>query len=358
MAETAQERTEAATPRRRQRARQEGQVAKSREIATASLFLGNLLLLAFAGATVGRRLQQLATEAFTSLDRLPETATAVYALLLHYVLRLLAILAPFLVVSVGAALASHLLQSGLVWAPQALVPRLERLSPWQGLQRLVSVQALVELGKALGKVGLVAAVAYITIVAEAEHLTAWPMLEPPALAVHFQKSLLRLGTRTLYPILGLALLDYLWQRWQYEKRLRMTRQELKEERKEDEGDPHVKARIRSLMRTLARRRMMEEVPKADVVITNPTHLAVALRYDRYTMPAPKVVAKGAGLLAERIRAVARRHGVPVVESRAVAQSLYKTVDIGHYIPASLYKAVAEILAYVYRLRPLRAAGLA
>jgi flagellar biosynthetic protein FlhB len=146
-------------------------------------------------------------------------------------------------------------------------------------------------------------------------------------------------------------LDYAFQRWQYEKNLRMSLQEVKDERKESDGDPQIRSRIRSIMREMARKRMMEEVPKADVVVTNPTHLAIALRYRRQDMPAPKVIAKGAGYIAERIKAVAREQGVPLVENRSVAQSLYKTVEIDDVIPEVLYKVVAEILAYVYRLKP-------
>jgi flagellar biosynthetic protein FlhB len=146
-------------------------------------------------------------------------------------------------------------------------------------------------------------------------------------------------------------LDYAFQRWQYEKSLRMTFQEVKEEQKESEGDPQIKARIRSIMRAMARKRMMAEVPKADVVVTNPTHVAVALCYRRQDMPAPMVIAKGAGYVAQRIKAIAQEHQIPLVENRPVAQSLFKTVEIGHTIPEALYKAVAEILAYVYRLRP-------
>jgi flagellar biosynthetic protein FlhB len=146
-------------------------------------------------------------------------------------------------------------------------------------------------------------------------------------------------------------LDYAFQRWQYEKGLRMTVQEVKEEQKEAEGNPQIKARIRSIMRAMAQKRMMAEVPKADVVVTNPTHVAVALSYRRQEMPAPTVVAKGAGYVAQRIKAIAQEHQVPLVENRTVAQSLFKTVEIGHTIPEALYKAVAEILAYVYRLRP-------
>jgi flagellar biosynthetic protein FlhB len=150
-------------------------------------------------------------------------------------------------------------------------------------------------------------------------------------------------------MLGLAVFDYAWQRWQFEKSLRMTKQEIKEENKAQEGDPHIKARIRSIMREMARKRMMQDVPKATVVVTNPTHLAIALVYRREDMVAPQVIAKGAGYVAERIKAMAQAHAIPLVENKPLAQQLFKTVEIGGIIPEGLYKAVAEILAYVYRL---------
>jgi flagellar biosynthetic protein FlhB len=219
------------------------------------------------------------------------------------------------------------------------------------MQHLFSWQSLTDLCKSLLKIGIVGCIAWLFVSAEVEPFFALTGQGIEDIAWRLGSSALRLGTQISYALIGLAILDYAWQRWQYEKSLRMTLQEIKEEKKQEEGDPQIKARIRSLMREMARKRMMEEVPKADVVVTNPTHLAVALQYRRQDMLAPQVLAKGAGYIAERIKAVAQEHAVPLVENKGVAQSLFKTVEIGEAIPETLYKVVAEILAYVYRLKP-------
>jgi flagellar biosynthetic protein FlhB len=244
-----------------------------------------------------------------------------------------------------------MLQTGFLFSLQALAPKYARLNPWQGLQNILSLQSVNELLKAIIKIGIVGYIVYSAIHAEIGQFFPLSQQGLPDIVGYLGSSTLRIGTRTAYVLIALAVLDYAFQRWQYEKNLRMSVQEIKEEQKESEGDPHIRSRVRSLMREMARKRMMEEVPKADVVVTNPTHLAVALRYRRQDMPAPQVVAKGAGYVAERIKAVAREHGIPLVENRIVAQSLFKTVDIGEVIPEALYKAVAEILAHVYRLKP-------
>ncbi len=185
--------------------------------------------------------------------------------------------------------------------------------------------------------------------AEVESFIMLSARDVGSIAQYVGQSTLRVCVRAASVMLALAVFDYAWQRWQFEKSLRMSKQEIKEESKAQEGDPQIKARIRSIMREMARKRMMQDVPKATVVVTNPTHLAIALVYQREEMVAPQVVAKGAGYVAERIKAIAQEHAIPLVENKPLAQQLFKTVDIGEIIPEGLYKAVAEILAYVYRL---------
>ncbi len=211
-------------------------------------------------------------------------------------------------------------------------------------------EAVVELVKSLAKIAIVGGVAYYTICQELPNIVPLMDQEVKSIFQYICSISFRLFLRTLMVMLLLAVLDYLYQRWTYEKSLRMSKQDLKEEGKQTEGDPLIKARIRSIQRDLARKRMMSEVPKADVVITNPTHLAVALYYNHEELAAPKVVAKGAGFVAEKIKELGRNHQVPVVENKPLAQILFKSVDVGQMIPAHLYQLVADILAFVYRLK--------
>jgi flagellar biosynthetic protein FlhB len=351
MAEGFQERTESATPKRRQQAREKGQVVHSREVITASLFLGHLVFFAFAGPSLYQQMVQLLREALTALGTTSVAPDSIYELFCNYTGRVALMLLPLLLTAMVLALASNILQTGWLFASKALAPDMSRLNPWQGLQRIVSMHSVHELIKSLCKIGVVGYVAYSAIASDFERVLPLSQQTVTDLVHFLGSSVLRLGTRVAYVLIALAVLDYGLQRWQHEKSLRMTRQEIKEEHKESDGDPHLKGRIRGIMREMARKRMMAEVPKADVVITNPTHLAIALRYRRQEMAAPMVIAKGADHVAERIKAIAREHNIPLVENRPVAQSLYKTVDIGAAIPENLFKAVAEILAYVYRLRP-------
>jgi flagellar biosynthetic protein FlhB len=203
--------------------------------------------------------------------------------------------------------------------------------------------------KSLLKVSVIGYVAYKTITAEVESVLLLSARDVVSIVQYVGQSTLHVCIRASYVMIALAVVDYAWQRWQFEKSLRMSKQEIKEESKAQEGDPQLKARIRSIMREMARKRMMQDVPKATVVVTNPTHLAIALAYRREEMEAPQVVAKGAGYVAERIKAIAQEHAIPLVENKPIAQQLFKTIDIGETIPEGLYKAVAEILAYVYRL---------
>jgi flagellar biosynthesis protein FlhB len=326
-------------------------VVHSREVVSACLFLGHLLFFAFAGAALYQQMVQLLREALAALDNAPVSPDSVYELCMKYLERVAIMLLPLLLTAIVLALASNILQTGWLFAPKALAPDVSRINPGQGLQRLFSMQSVNELVKSLIKIGVVGYVAYSAIAGDVEQVFPLSQQTVSDILQCLGSRILRLGMHTAYALIVLAALDYGFQRWQYEKSLRMTQQEIKEEHKESDGDPHLKGRIRSLMRDMARKRMMADVAKADVIITNPTHLAVALRYNRQEMAAPMVIAKGADHVAERIKALAREHHIPLVENRPVAQSLYKNVDIGETIPETLFKAVAEILAYVYRLRP-------
>lgn len=254
-----------------------------------------------------------------------------------------------LVLSVVAILANYV-QTGFIWSVEPLAPKASKIDPMQGMKRIFSKRSMVEMAKSLAKIIIVGWAAFSILKEELNQLVHLVYQGKTQIMAYLGHTSLRMVTRSCCVIALLALLDYLYQRWEFEQNLKMTKQEVKEEFKQTEGDPLVKARIRSIQKEMARRRMMEEVKKADVVITNPRHLSIALRYDSATMTAPKVVAKGAEKVAMRIRDVAREHDVPLVENRALAQNLYKVVEIGQEIPSQFYRAVAEILAYVYRLK--------
>ncbi len=256
---------------------------------------------------------------------------------------------PVIATSFVAGLVTNLAQVGLVLSAEPLAPRLSRIDPAAGMARLFSGRAFAELLKSCAKVIIIGYYGYVTLRQDYPLLVATGAMEPGQILATVGSLALRLGFRVGIALAVLAALDYAYQRWEFEKSIRMTKQEVKEELRQTEGDPLLRARIRARQRQIAMHRMMEDVPKADVVVTNPVHLAVALKYDPATMKAPKVVAKGARLLAQRIRELAARHNIPIVENKPLAQALYKAADVGREIPAHLYKAVAEILAYVYYL---------
>ncbi|BDG59369.1 flagellar biosynthesis protein FlhB [Caldinitratiruptor microaerophilus] len=348
----AQERTEPASPRRIQRARQRGQVARSPEVAAALTLLTAYLALRFWGPSAWGVLLSLAREGWGGAwGMVPELGEGDA---LHLGLRVLAVTAlaagPLVVAAGLTGLLANLAQVGFVLTGAPLAPDLGRLNPLQGLQRLFSRRALVDLVRALVKVVIVGIVAYRTVKGRLADLPGLADVPPEgvlaAVAGMAGTVVLRVGLAWLVA----AAVDYVYQRWEYQMSLRMTRQEVKEELRETEGAPEVRQRIRRRQREIARRRMMAEVPRADVVITNPTHYAVALRYDAAEMDAPQVVAKGQGLVARRIREVAVAADVPVVENPPLARSLYEAVEIGESIPPELYQAVAEVLAFVYRLK--------
>lgn len=351
MADTGQERTEKATSKRRTEARRRGQVAVSREIPSTLVLWAGLAAFYFAGEGLVDRLLGLLAEIFGGLGpgRM-ESAASAHRLMAETLSSAAALLLPILAPVALAAFVGHAAQIGLEFHAQTLAPRLEALNPVAGAKKLLSLRSLVELVKSLAKIAIVGGVAYGVLSASLEDFPGLVHVDLHDLFAFTTAIAFRIVLYVALAMMALAALDYLYQRWQYEESLKMTKQEVKDERKQAEGDPQVKARIRSLQRQAAMRRMMAEVPKADVVITNPTHLAVALRFDADQMDAPRVVAKGADAVAERIRLTAREHDVPLVENAPLARALFKAADVGDYVPVELYRAVAEVLAYVYRLK--------
>lgn len=350
------EKTEQPSPRRLEKAREEGQVARSREWVTFALLaaaMGGLWLMAGSleaqlGAALRRGLAFERSAAFDSGHMLAQAQSMGLDGLLA--------IGPFFALMALVALAAPMMLGGLVFSPQSVAPDLSRLDPLAGLGRMFSSQSLADLVKTIVKSIAIGTVGYLVLRESLDAMTGL-LAEPARVAIPHMLSIVARNCVWLVGVLLLvAAMDAPYQLWALHRKLRMSREDLRQEQKESEGDPHIKARIKRQQQAMARRRMMSEVPKADLVLTNPTHFSVALRYDDAVMGAPRLVAKGTGLVAQRIRELAREHRVEVVESPALARSLYKHTPLGQEIPAGLYTAVAEVLAWVYQLRRWRAQG--
>jgi len=351
-----QERTEQATPRRREDARKKGQVARSQEVAAAVALMAGVVALRVFGPWMLECIREAAEAAFSHPSVPEPTLAAMSARLAPLGLLCLKALAPLMACCCVAALGANLLQTGLVYSTQPLIPDFSRINPLAGAKRILSLRGLGEFVKSLLKLGALTAVAFYYLRSHMPTLSglsaAGGMQAAGMIGVMIWELLLRMGGALLI----IAAADYLFQRKMFEQSIRMTKQEIKEEYRRTEGDPLIKSRLRRRQQELARGRMMDQVARATVVVTNPIHLAVALRYEPSESPAPVVVAKGQRLIAQRIKEEAARHHVPVVENVPLARALFKAVAIGQAIPADLYHAVAEIIAFVYRLSGRGAAG--
>lgn len=352
MAETgdAQERTEQATHKRVQDARDKGQVARSRELSTMLVLLSGAATLYGAGDHLLHGLTSIMARSFALPRGAAFAADLAPRLFVELTLDALYTVAPVLVVALVVALAAPLALGGMVLSADAVLPNLERLDPLKGLKRVFGVRGVTEMLKALAKFVLILSFLLLA-------LSHW---QGPILALGQGEILASLGasTRLLFKIfvvvsaatVVVALVDVPLQLWQHAKQLRMSRQELRDEMKETDGSPELRGRVRAMQQEVARRRMMEEVPKADVVITNPEHYAVALKFDPETMRAPVLVAKGVEEVARHIRTIAAAHAIPVLEAPPLARAVYHTTKLNREIPAGLYVAVARVLAYVFQLR--------
>ncbi|NQT29908.1 MAG: flagellar biosynthesis protein FlhB [Candidatus Saganbacteria bacterium] len=352
MGEQGGDKSEEPTPHRLREAREKGQVAKSREITVAFVLLLAYSILKYIGPSMWLNLAEMTKSIYVLI---PEATTnftinlAAYALLLGLRALALVLLPVFAIVFISTFLAEAL-QTGFLLSFDPLTPKIEKLNPLEGMKKMFSLQGLVELIKSILKIVIVFYIAWyaakddlpsIIILSEAQ---PWDILALGASIVY--KIAIRVG---LFYI-AIAILDYLYKRWEYMKNLRMTRQEVKEEYKRLEGDPLVKQRMRDLQRQAAYQRMMGAVPQADVVVTNPTHIAVAMKYDTQTMKAPKLLAKGERKVAQEIRRIAETHEISIVENEPLARSIYRTTKINQEIPPDLYQAVAQVLAYVYKIK--------
>ncbi len=347
------ERTEAPTPRRRQEARERGNVVRSVDLGSAFFLLGAFLLLYFMGSRILTALGAYEEKILMDIDRPPLDVSSTVRLAVDMVQASGGVILPFLIALMVLGVAVNILQTGFVFSGRSLTPDLGRLNPLTGFGRLFSAQSGMRLVMSLLKIVVIGVVMFWIVRREVEGmmplatLDAWGILGAISSAIFFT------AMKMALLLVGLAVLDYLFQRWQHEKELRMTKQEVRDELRRYEGDPQIRQRRLQLARQLARQRMMKAVEKADVVITNPTELAIALHYDPANMSAPRVVAKGARLMALRIRQVASEHQIPIVERKPLAQALFAACKVGDVIPEQLYKAVAEVLSFIYGLDPAR-----
>ncbi|MGE5545765.1 MAG: flagellar biosynthesis protein FlhB [Solirubrobacterales bacterium] len=351
MAEDSDDKTEQPTSKRLDEARGEGNVPQSAEAKILASMIGALIIIGILAPKMANDLSRLLLPFVEQPHAIAVDAEGLRALLLHTGLGLIGVLAwPMLLIIVLALAVSLAQTKGLLWVPKKLMPDFSKLSPMQGISRMFSGAQLVELVKALLKLVIMGtALTWLTL----PHLREYQGLADLELGTvmgYISDQVYTLVLTTLFMILVLWLGDYLFQRWRFMERMKMSKQEVKDENKQQEGDPQVKAKIRSLRVRRARQRMMAAVPTADVIVTNPTHFAVALKYDMETMNAPMLVAKGADHIAFKIRERAQEHEVPIVENPPLARALYASVELDQEVPPEHYKAVAEIIGYVMRLK--------
>ncbi len=357
MALADQEKTEAPTAKRREDSRSEGKIPRSQELTTSFVLLGAAMTLNLLGGKIGGQIRDLFAEGIAAIGSAPLGADSAVGLVRHIFGKAVLI--------VGMWSGSLMLMGLAIAAPQArgiftfkpLTPDFSKLSPANNIKRVLGIQSLADLFKSLLKLALISFAVKSALTAAWTDILALGQQPNFSFLVVTLKYSVKLLTTAGLCYLGLAGLDYAFQIWQHEQGLKMSRDEIKEESKQSEGDPMVKARMRSFGRSLARRQMMQSVPKADVVITNPTHIAVALIYDPLKAPAPIVVALGQRKVAERIKAIARENGIPCIENKPLARALLASARIGQMIPSELYVAVAEILAFVIRRRIARGKAL-
>ena len=350
MADSSGDKKHSASERRRRQAREEGQVVRSQDLTSAGMLLAAAGTLWMFGPPAAERLAGALVDAL-SISRMQSPGTNDAAnWLLGYAGRLALAAVPLLVAMLVAGVLVNVTQTGVVFSTKKIIPKLSHISPLSGVKKIVSLQGVARLGFGLFKVAVIAVVAFFAITYYGDAILQMGELSVPQIASTLFSCLIGTCVWIGLALFVLAILEFAFQKWKHEQDLMMTDQEVRDELKETEGDPQVAARRRMVQRQMMMQRAENEVPNADVVVSNPTELAIAIQYDPLTMPAPVVVAKGAGGLAQKIRRLALENGIPVVERKPLAQVLYKTVEVGDVIPADHYQTVAEVLRYVYQLQ--------
>jgi flagellar biosynthesis protein FlhB len=348
--EQGQQKTEQPTAKRTREARRDGNVSRSQDLNSALVLVGSLILLSIFGGFILQRMMDFTTDLFGSIHEINLDHSNFKAFLSESAKYLLATVAPFFIVIPIVGVAASLMQFGFLFTTKAIKPKLDKLNPVKGMKNLFNQQAVVKLGMNMIKIFIVMYVAYLVVRNE------WPKFLPlidaevPAIFFFLTHTILKVLIYTVLALLILAIIDFAYQKFKYTENLKMSKQEVKDERRMMEGDPKVKSQQRQLQMRIAFNRMIKELPEADVIVTNPTHVAVALKYDPETMDAPKLVGKGMRKLAQRIKDIASEHDIPIVESPPLARALYKVCEVGEEIPGEFYQDVAEIIAQIYRLQ--------
>lgn len=343
------EKTEPATPKKREDARKKGQVAKSAELPGAFILFFTFLSFTMFGGFFKERMNNLFYVTFHDYLLTDLTITNVMSMFGNLLMEGLILLAPIFAVSFVVAVLGNYMQIGLMFTGDPLMMKFNKLNPIEGAKKIFGLRAVVDFLKTLLKLTIVGSVVYTTIIGSKEQIVNLSSMPLISTLGYVSNLTVKLGIKIGIILIVLAVFDYMYQRFEYEKNLRMSKQDIKDEYKKSEGDPQVKGKIRERQRRMAMQRMMQEIPKADVIITNPTHYAIALKYES-GMEAPKVLAKGTDFVAQKIKEVAKEHGIVLMENRPLARALYDQVEIGESIPADLFQAVAEVLAYVFKLK--------
>ena len=345
------EKTEKATPKKRQDARKKGQVLKSQDVTAAVLLLLTFFFLLFFAPFMYDGVKGFLLQALNR-NLLIETLNedTVMDMYVESLKEMAIITLPIMVVAMIAGIGANFFQFGLLFTTETLKIDLKKMDPIKGIKKIISVRAIVNLIKSLLKVTLIGTVTTVVILIYLEEVLSLSLHSPAQILATVAYLSAIMGIAASIMLVAIALFDYLYERFEYEKQLKMSKQDLKDEYKNSEGDPLIKSKIKQRQREMAMRRMMSEIPSADVVITNPTHYAIALKYDENEMDAPRVVAKGTDFVAQKIKMIAKENNVTMVENRPLARAMYDQVEIGQAVPEEFFKAVAEVLAYVYRIK--------
>lgn len=343
------EKTEKATPKKRQDTRKKGQVAKSQDVNTAILLFLVFLLFIVIGGTWKEQMSALYQKSFTEYIHWRVTQDNLHTMLQDITVYVAQALAPVMVIAIIAGLAANYMQIGFLFTAEPLKMQLNKIDPIQGAKRIFSARALVELVKSLLKIVVIATITFSILWMNKDEMMMLAGKDVNGALAFFGNVTILMGIFSAIALLVLSVIDYSYQRYDYEKNIRMSKNDIKDEHKNIEGDPLIKSKIKERQRQMAMRRMMSEIPSADVVITNPTHYAIAIKYDEEKADAPYVVAKGVDFIAFKIREIAEAHDVPQIENRRLARALYAKAEIGEVINEEFFQAVAEVLAYVYQL---------
>ena len=346
------EKTEKATPKKREDERKKGKVAKSQDINTALILFFSFILLFVLGTFMKERMQDLYIESFTEHIHEEVDYNSIMKLLKQKLIEFGMIVLPIMGVVAVVSVAANLVQIGFLFTGEPLKFDLKKIDPISGAKRIFSIRAIVELLKSMFKIVVIGTITFSVILIYKDDMMMLAMKAPENAVAFFGHTTIVMGNSATIALLFLAVLDYMYQKFDFEKNIRMSKQDIKDEHKNVEGDPLIKSRMREKQRQIATSRMMQEVPKADVVITNPTHYAIAIKYDEETAAAPYVLAKGTEQTAQKIKEIAKEHDIMTVEDRPLARAMYDMVEVNEVIPEEFYQAVAEILAYVYQVEQM------